>query len=87
MTMKKAITMEDRNCRFVGVYGLRDPQRHLTQELTQARPSIEAVMADLADKQEREGKLCFVQIVDLSLLEPVEPYQTTLARLRRAALI
>ena len=73
--------------RFVGVYGFGDQSRHGRQELTEPRESVEAVMADLADKQEREGKLCFVQIVDLSSLEPIESYQAALERLRRAALI
>jgi len=85
--MKKAIKANDERRRFVAVYGFDDPRRHPMQRLTEPRESIEAVMADLADKQEREGKPCFVQIVDLSTLEPVESYQATLARLRRAALI
>ena len=85
--MKIANAASNETRRFVAVYVFGDQRRRAAQELTVPRESIEAVMADLADKQEREGKLCFVQIIDLSTLEPIEPYQSTLARLRRAALI
>jgi hypothetical protein len=82
--MKKLTTSDNESRRFVAVYGVLDPRNSVTQELTQPRASIEAVIADVADRQDREGKICFVQIVDLARLKPVEPYQTTLARLRRA---
>jgi hypothetical protein len=85
--MKIANAARNETRRFVAVYGFGDQRRRAGQELTVPRESIEAVMADLADKQEREGKLCVVQIIDLSTLELIEPYQATLARLRRAALI
>ncbi len=85
--MKKVITEKTKSRRFVAVYGFEDPRRRPTRELSEPRESVEAVMADLADKQEREGRLCLVQIVDLSVSEPVEPHQATLARLRRSALL
>jgi hypothetical protein len=85
--MKNITKFDDESRRFVSVYGFLDPENSVTQELTQPRASIEAVIADVADRQEREGKICFVQIVDLARLRPVESYQTTLARLRRAVLI
>jgi hypothetical protein len=84
--MKSTIAAGNGARRFVAVYGFDDPRR-LTQKLTEPRESVEAIMADLADKQEREGKPCLVRIVDLSLLEPVESCQATLERLRRAGLI
>jgi hypothetical protein len=85
--MKTANAASNQTRRFVAVYGFGDQRRPAEQELTAPRESIEAVMADLADRQEREGKRCFVQIIDLSALEAIEPYQATLARLRRAGLI
>jgi hypothetical protein len=84
--MKSITTSDYESRRFVAVYGFLDPGNSVTQELTEPRTSIEAVIADVANRQEREGKICFVQIVDLANLKPVEPYQTTLARLRRAVL-
>jgi hypothetical protein len=86
-TMKKVTTSDNESRRFVGVYSFLDPGNSVTQELTQPRASIEAVIANVVDEQKREGKICFAQIVDLANLKPVEPYQATLARLRRATLI
>jgi hypothetical protein len=85
--MKAADMDSNQTRRYVAVYGFGDQRRHAGQELTEPRESVEAVMADLAAKQEREGKLFLVQIIDLSTLKPIEPYQATLARLRRSALI
>lgn len=84
--MKKMLPADTDGSRFVGLYGISEDQGDLIQKLTPPRDSIDAVMADLADKQRHEGKLEFVQIVDLSMLQPVEPYQTTLARLHSTAL-
>jgi hypothetical protein len=84
--MKKIITPDNESRRFAAVYSVRDPGDSMTQALTQPRESIDSVIADVANRQEREGKICFVQIVDLANLKPVEPYQTTIARLRGAAL-
>lgn len=85
--MKTATAAGNQTRRYVAVYGLGDRRRPAAQELTEPRESVEAVMADLAAKQEREGEIYLVKIIDLSMLEPIEPYQATLARLRRAALI
>lgn len=80
--MTKMIAADQNGPRFVGIYGFGKDQFQLDQKLTPARASIQAVVADLAERQVREGALRFVQIIDLSMLEPVEPYRATLARLR-----
>jgi hypothetical protein len=85
--MTKVLSADKSGSRFVGVYGSGEDQIPLNQKLTPARGSIGAVIADLAERQMREGMLGFVQIIDLAMLEPVEPYQVTLTRLRDAALI
>lgn len=85
--MTKMLSADKNKSRFAAVYGLGEDQFRLNQKLTPTRNSVEAVMADLAKRQTREGPLHFVQIIDLSMLEPVEPYQATLAQLRAAALI
>ncbi len=85
--MPKMLSADKNESRFAAVYGFGEDQLRLNQKLTPTRGSVEAVMADLAERQTREGLLRFVQIIDLSMLEPVEPYQATLARLRAAALI
>ena len=83
--MKTMQAAESDRSRFVGLYGLAGSADQLTQKVTPARASIADVMADFAEKQRREGRLGFAQILDLSMLEPVEPYQTTLARLHGSA--
>ena len=83
--MMKSNTADGYGSRFVAAYGFADAQFPLNQKLTPAHDTVEAVMADLARRQTREGSFCFAQIIDLSVLEPVEPYQATLARLRDAA--
>ena len=75
--MKTTTTSDNESSRFVAVYGFLDLRNSVTQELTQPRASIEAVIADVAGRQDREGKISFVQIVDLANLKPVEPYQTS----------
>lgn len=80
--MKIMHAAEIERSRFVGLYGLAGGSNQLTQKVTPARASIAAVMADFAVKQREEGRLGFAQILDLSMLEPVEPYQATLAKLR-----
>lgn len=80
--MTKMIAADQDGPRFVGIYGSGKDPFQLDQQLTPARASVQAVVADLAERQTREGALRFVQIIDLSMLEPVEPYQATLARLR-----
>jgi hypothetical protein len=82
MTMTKMLAADQNGSRFVGIYGFGKDQLLLNQKLTPARASVQAVVADLAERQAEEGALRFVQIIDLSMLEPVEPYQATLARLR-----
>ncbi len=84
--MTKMHAADQNDPRFVGIYGSGRDQFLLNQKLTPARASVQAVMADLAEKQTREGALGFVQIIDLSVLAPVEPYQATLARLRATSL-
>jgi hypothetical protein len=84
IVMKNTTTSNNESRRFLAFYGFLDPGNSVTQELTEPRASIEAVISDVADRQEGEGKICFVQIVDLANLKPVEPCQTTLARLHRA---
>ena len=83
--MTKMHSADEKSIRFVGVYGSGKDQFLLNQKLTPARASVQAVVADLAERQAREGALRFVQIIDLSMLEPVEPYQATLARLSAAS--
>jgi len=80
--MTKMLAADQNGSRFVGVYGFGKDQFLLNQKLTPARATVQAVVADLAERQTQEGTLRFVQIIDLSMLEPVEPYQATLARLR-----
>jgi hypothetical protein len=82
--MKNITTSNNESHRFIALYGFLDLENLLIQELTEPRASIEAVIFDVADRQEREETICFVQIVDLANLRPVEHCQTTLARLRRA---
>lgn len=84
--MTKMLAAEENGPRFVGIYGFGEDQFLLNQKLTPARASVQAVVADLVEKQAQEGALRFVQIIDLSMLEPVEPYQATLARLRDRSL-
>jgi hypothetical protein len=86
MTMTKMLAADRNGPRFVGIYGFAKDQSQLDQKLTPARASVQAVVADLAQRQAEEGALRFVQIIDLSMLEPVEPYQATLARLRTTAM-
>src|SRR5271168_1714234 len=86
MTMTKMLAADQNGPRFVGIYGFGKDQFLLNQKLTPARGSVQAVVADLAERQAQEGALRFVQIIDLSMLEPVEPYQETLARLHAASL-
>jgi hypothetical protein len=86
MTMTKMLVADQDGPRFVGIYGFGKDQFLLNQKLTPARASVQAVVADLAERQAQEGALRFVQIIDLSVLEPVEPYQATLARLRAPSL-
>ena len=82
--MQKTIPTDCEGARFVGLYGVGEDYAELIQKLTPARDSIAAVMADLSRRQKHEGGLGFAQILDLSVLEPVEPYQVTLARLNLA---
>jgi hypothetical protein len=86
MTMTKMHAADQNGPRFVGIYGFGKDQFLINQKLTPARPSVQAVVADLVERQAQEGALRFVQIIDLSMLEPVEPYQATLARLRATSL-
>jgi hypothetical protein len=87
MTMTKVLSADRYGSRFAAVYGSSKDQFRMNQKITPARASVEAIIADLAERQKLEGKLHFAQIIDLSMLAPVEPYQATLARLRAAALI
>ena len=80
--MTKMLAADQNGPRFFGIYGFGKDQFQLNQKLTPARASVQAVVADLAQRQAEEGALRFVQIIDLSMLEPVEPYQATLRRLR-----
>jgi hypothetical protein len=80
--MTRMISANQDGPRFVGIYSFGKDQFQLDQRLTPARASVQAVVADLAERQMQEGALRFVQIIDLSVLEPVEPYRTTMARLR-----
>ena len=85
--MTKVLSADRYGSRFAAVYGSSKDQFRMNQKITPARASVEAIIADLAERQKLEGKLHFAQIIDLSMLAPVEPYQATLARLRAAALI
>ena len=79
--MKNVTASNAGSHRFTAFYGFLDPDNSVTQELTEPRASIEAVISDVADRLEREEKICFVQIVDVANLKPVEHCQTTLAGL------
>jgi len=80
----KNIARSNNGSRFVAFYGFLDPDESVTQELTVPRASIEAVISDIADIEQRDVKICFVQIVDLVNLRPVENSQTNSAWFRRA---
>jgi hypothetical protein len=71
---------------YCGAYRLRDAWGGSIQQLTPVRPSVEEVAADLLTARTQAGRFDRARIIDLRTLRAVEPWPTTMARLRRPAI-
>ena len=69
---------------YCAVYSLVDSAAEPCRALTPVRGSIEAVLADLLRLRRGRSGFRHALVIDLATLEPIEPMETTLARLGRA---
>jgi hypothetical protein len=68
---------------YCAVYSLAESAGEPSRAVTPVRGSVEAVLADLLRLRRGRPGFRHALLIDLATLEPIEPMETTLARLGR----